>query len=64
VAGRFGAVTAQPAVSQWAEMHSTPEGRGSCAVTSRHPRLNSLSSIAFIGDPRPTNNTGIVCLTT
>ena len=54
------AVACVPIVSQWAEMQRMALGRGSDWATSPHARLNSLSSIAFIGLPCPRNRAGIV----
>src|SRR5437773_3707884 len=60
VSGLPEAVTRMPAVSQWAETHRTAAGLGSRRAASAQPRLNSLSWIAFIGDPCPTKRAGIL----
>ena len=53
------AVTADPLVSQWAEMHKIALGLGISFEITRQLRENSLSSIAFMGLPCPRNRTGI-----
>lgn len=53
------AVTEVERVYQWAETQSTAAGFGSSLPNSSHRRLKSLSSMPFIGEPWPTNNTGI-----
>ena len=59
VRGCFIDVTRVPSDRQWAEMQRIAVGRGMRRATSDHARLNSLSSIAFIGLPCPMNSTGI-----
>jgi hypothetical protein len=53
------AVTFVPLVYQWAETTITADGTGISSAIFFHPLLNTLSSIPFIGDPWPINNTGI-----
>src|SRR5690242_528735 len=53
------AVTRVPLVNQWAETTNTADGTGICFPMSSHLLLNSLSSIPFIGEPWPTNKTGM-----
>jgi hypothetical protein len=48
-----------PWVSQWALMTTIACGSGSSLPTRAHSRVKSLSEIAFIGLPWPTNSTGI-----
>src|ERR1039458_7547333 len=60
VSGCSIAVTRVPSVSQCAETQSTALGLGSDRATAAHARLNSLSSMAFIGLPCPMNRAGIV----
>src|SRR5260221_10463263 len=60
VGGRSEAVTDTPAVSQCADTQRMARGLGSRRATSPQPRRNALSSIAFIGEPCPTNSAGIL----
>src|SRR5512135_3253369 len=53
------AVSSVPRVSQCADTHRIALGVGRVLPISRHPLENSLSSMAFIGLPCPTNSTGI-----
>jgi hypothetical protein len=46
-------------VNQWAEITSTALGVGISLANDVHRLLNSLSSMPFIGDPCPTNKTGM-----
>ena len=52
-------VTKTPAFCQWAETQRMAAGRGSAAAAPAQARLNSLSSMAFIGLPCPTKTTGM-----
>jgi hypothetical protein len=51
-----------PAVTQCAETTQTALGFGSFPVTLLKALVNALFSIAFIGDPWPTNKTGILSI--
>src|SRR3989338_640586 len=55
-------VTADPTLSQCAEIQIIAFGVGISSANFFQRRLNSLSSIAFIGEPCPINNTGILFL--
>src|SRR6185369_10775987 len=59
VLGRSFAVVKVPATYQCAETARMAFGRGSARARSRKPRLQPLSSIAFIGLPWPTKRTGM-----
>src|SRR6267143_2790665 len=52
-----------PGTYQCAEMLRMALGSGSSLASLWKPRLHSLSSIAFIGEPWPTNRTGMRCTT-
>ena len=52
--------TCDPEVTQWAEITHTAVGFGSRALNSRSVWVKALLSIAFIGEPWPTNSTGIL----
>src|SRR5579871_5787945 len=52
-------MTCAPDVIQCADTTQTAFGRGSFALSSCSAFVNALCSIAFIGDPWPTNTTGI-----
>src|SRR5690242_20496887 len=60
VSGLSIAVTKVPLVSQCADMQSMALGTGKAFAAVCQPLVNSFSSMAFIGLPCPTNNTGIV----
>jgi len=53
-------VTFVPFVCQCALTHRIAVGFGNALAAIFQARLNSLSSMAFIGEPCPTNNTGIL----
>jgi hypothetical protein len=53
------AVTAVSGTNQCAEIASTARGRGIPAPISRHARVHSFSSRAFIGFPWPKKSAGI-----
>ena len=53
-------MTREPMVTQCAETTHTALGLGRRAPNSVSAALNALCSIAFIGDPWPTNKTGIL----
>ena len=60
VSGAMEALTAEaPRDSQWALIISTALGRGRVSPSRRQSRLQALSSMAFIGEPWPTNRTGM-----
>src|SRR5512140_3472860 len=59
VFGCADAITCDPEVTQCADTTHTASGLGSRALNPLSASVNALSSIAFIGDPCPTNNTGI-----
>jgi hypothetical protein len=48
-----------PRVIQWAETQRMAAGVGKASPISAQPRLNPVSTIAFIGLPWPTNSAGI-----
>src|SRR5207237_2456748 len=62
VRGCSSPVTNVPATYQCAEMLRMAFASGSIRPSFWNPRLHSLSSMAFIGDPWPTNRTGIRCM--
>src|SRR5438309_114076 len=62
VRGCSSPVTNVPGTYQCAEMLRMAFGSGSIRPSFWKPRLHSLSSMAFIGDPWPTNRTGIRCM--
>jgi hypothetical protein len=57
-------MTREPVVTQCAETTHTAFGLGRRALNSPSAWVNALCSIAFIGDPWPTNKTGIVSRST
>lgn len=59
VFGCADAITCDPEVTQCADTTHTASGLGSRALNPLSAFVKALSSIAFIGDPCPTNNTGI-----
>jgi hypothetical protein len=59
VLGALMAVTCVPRVSQCALIHNIAVGVGSDLPRDRHLAENTLSSMAFIGLPCPTNNAGM-----
>src|ERR1051325_6015755 len=59
VLGCADAITCDPEVTQCADITHTASGLGSRALNPLSASVKALSSIAFIGDPCPTNNTGI-----
>src|SRR5579859_7072233 len=61
VFGCADAITWDPEVTQCADTTHTASGLGSHALNPLSASVKALSSIAFIGDPCPTNNTGIFC---
>src|SRR5690349_24838999 len=63
VRGRSSPVVQVPGTYQWAEMLRMALGSGSSPPSSWNPRLLWLSSMAFIGDPWPTNRTGMRFMT-
>ena len=48
-----------PRTNQCAEIDKIAFGRGSKPAIARKPWLQTLSSMAFMGEPCPTNRTGI-----
>ena len=60
VSGAGDPVTRAPGVSQCADTHTIARGRGSAGPSARQASDQSLSSMAFIGEPWPMNRTGIV----
>src|SRR4051812_32672017 len=61
VLGKSIAVILVPLVNQCADITSTALGVGISFAICVHRRLNSVSSIPFMGEPCPTNRTGITC---
>src|ERR1051325_5223888 len=59
VLGCADAITCDPEVTQCADITHTASGLGSRTLNPLSASVKALSSIAFIGDPCPTNNTGI-----
>ena len=51
--------TCEPVVTQCAETTQTASGLGSRALRPSSVSVNALCSMAFIGEPWPTNKTGI-----
>src|SRR5438128_705217 len=62
-AGVVVAGTKVPGTYQWAEMLRMAIGCGNSSPSLRKPRVQSLSSMAFIGEPWPTKRTGMRCMT-
>jgi len=63
VRGAGDVVTRVPCASQCAEMQSTAVGfAGSSAACLLSARVKSLSAMAFIGEPWPTNQVGMMKL--
>ena len=54
--------TFEPSVYQWAETESMARGFGSSFAIARQPSEYLLSSMAFMGEPCPTNMTGILSI--
>jgi len=60
VSGAGDALTAvAPCVSQWALTMAMARGRGRSRPIWPQARLQALSSMAFIGEPWPTNRAGM-----
>src|ERR1700739_1951424 len=59
VRGCADAMTCDPCVTQCADTTHTAFGRGSSAASPRKASVKALCSMAFIGEPCPTNKTGI-----
>src|SRR6185295_8473969 len=59
VSGRSAPLVRTPFVSQCADTHSTALGLAIRRAIAAQPRRNSLSSIAFIGDPWPRKSAGV-----
>jgi hypothetical protein len=57
------ASTSDPAVTQCAQTTQTAFGLGKRGASVSSVFVNAFSSIAFIGDPCPTNKTGILMAT-